>query len=218
MHNPKHTTSASALFLCNIIIIIGASVFALTKNVYFSMFVVFLSFITGLLYFVVMLGKKKACININEVSNDDLLSRFKKIGYYTRLVTQINDKRGTGIVLEKRGVKTFVHYKPHIEKICVKTMERTIQAMHYYAASQSILITGSPCSADARVLANTNSVEVWDEELFQEFIKRTDPTHDLQSPTRLLGTCPLCLGKMEHYGQSFRCVSYPVCTYMRKLT
>jgi len=95
MHNPKHTTSVSALFLCNILIIIGASVFALTKNTYFSIFIVFLSFIAGLLYFAIMFGGKKTCINIKEISNEELLSRFKKIGYYSRLVTSINDKRGT---------------------------------------------------------------------------------------------------------------------------
>jgi|GEM_PF-4715686 len=202
--------------LCNIMIIIGGLLFAMTKN---GLFVVFISvsfLLISVAYCVLHQKKQNSFDVMGRISKAELLTRFKRLGYHSRSVT-IKNGHNVVLVLEKNGIKTLIQFRPQEEKVGIRTIEKIISAMDYYSTSKAILITRNPCSADANVLANTNNIEIWNKVVFQEFVTKTSVFLYAKTPTHIYGICPVCLSKLAKHNKTLKCVSYPVCSFVREI-
>jgi len=153
-----------------------------------------------------------------------LLVHFKQMGYQSRLTPTTADY-GADLVLEKDGVKTVVQAKRWGQKVGVEAVQQILGAMGYYKASRAIVITNNYCSENAHVLASANNIEIWNRDVLQTFMKKTNGK---SSAVYVAGKCsyspdicPECSGKLSvkcgKFGDFLGCSSYPGCTYTRKL-
>ncbi|MBE9233878.1 restriction endonuclease [Cuspidothrix issatschenkoi LEGE 03284] len=86
---------------------------------------------------------------------------FKKTGYEVTLTKSTQDY-GVDLILNKGGVKTVVQAKRSKNPVSVKAVQEVTSAVRHYKANKAIVITNNRFTENARILANSNDVELWD--------------------------------------------------------
>ena len=90
-----------------------------------------------------------------------LKAHFNKLGYQVSLTSASNDY-GADLILKKDGTTTVVQAKRYKEKVGIAAIQQVIAAKGYYGASHCIVATNSFYTTNAKRLAQTNDVELWD--------------------------------------------------------
>ena len=230
----KPFVSSVARFLQRVSFLIAILVFSLTLNI----------IIAGISFFV-MIGlalivklifrhiRYKKYINsgldvVDKMSGTEfeefLLVHFKQMGYRSRL-TPVTADYGADLVLEKDNVKTVVQAKRWGQKVGVEAVQQILGAMGYYKASKAIVITNNYCSENAHILATSNNIEIWNRDVLQEFMNKTNgkssAVYVKGQNTSSLDICPECSGKLivkrGKHCEFLGCSSYPGCSYTRKI-
>lgn len=153
-----------------------------------------------------------------------LLVHFRQLGYKAKTTPATGDY-GADLVLEKDGTKTVVQAKRWRQKVGVEAVQQILGAMGYYKASKAIVITNNYCSENAHVLASSNNIEIWNRDVLQEFMNKTNgkasAVYVSGNSNYSPNVCPECSGKLilkyGKYGEFLGCSSYPGCDYTRKI-
>lgn len=98
-----------------------------------------------------------------------LLGRFRLQGYKSRLTAEVGDY-GTDLILEKDGRRIAAQVKRWKRTVGVEAVQQIAAGMKHYNADEGMVITNSHFTANARTLAKSNGVELWDKERLIEFL------------------------------------------------
>lgn len=97
---------------------------------------------------------------------------FIKHKYYVER-TQYSGDYGADLILHRDGIKTIVQAKRWENKIGVKGVQEVVAAKGHYQGDKALLITNSYLTRQARSLAKSNGVEVWDRDKLLKVIAKT---------------------------------------------
>lgn len=92
-----------------------------------------------------------------------LAEHFRKQGYKVTDTPTSNDY-GADLVIAKNGVKTVVQAKRYKGKVSNSAVQEIVGAIAYYKADKAMVVTNAYFTANAKALAEANSVELWDRE------------------------------------------------------
>jgi restriction system protein len=122
------------------------------------------------IYVGILMIKKRVLINspiytIDRLSGEQfeeyVLAMFERQGYKGYL-TRTTADFGADIVIEKNGIKTVVQVKRWNSKISIDAVQQIIGAIRHYSASRGMVVTNSYFTANARELATSNGIVLWD--------------------------------------------------------
>lgn len=86
---------------------------------------------------------------------------FEKLGYRVERTRYIGDY-GADLVTRKDGVKTVIQAKRYKKKVGVKAVQEAVASKGYYGCEKAMVVTNSYFTAQARRLASSNDVTLWD--------------------------------------------------------
>lgn len=86
---------------------------------------------------------------------------FEKLGYRVERTRYVGDY-GADLVTRKDGAKTVIQCKRHKGKVGVKAIQEAVAAKGYYGCERSMVVTNSFFTHEARRLASSNDVTLWD--------------------------------------------------------
>lgn len=101
-----------------------------------------------------------------------LMDHFLRCGYKATLTPMFNDY-GADLVLKKDGQKIVVQAKRWKSSVGVEAVQQVVGAVGYYKANKAIVITNSYFTENAKRLARTNNVELWDREALSREIRKS---------------------------------------------
>jgi len=88
---------------------------------------------------------------------------FKRLGYQVML-TQASGDYGADLVIQKEGVKAVVQAKRKQGSVGIDAVQQVVAAIAYYKANLGMVITNSKFTENAKNLAVSNQIELWDRE------------------------------------------------------
>lgn len=163
-----------------------------------------------------------------------LLMHFQKQGYKGHLTPTTNDY-GADLIVENNGQKTVVQAKRWKQTVGIEAVQQVIGAIKHYNATMGIVITNSNFTQQARNLAKTNSIEMWDRKVLISFMRKNNGREMAKSVSYVETTyennsnnsdpvveqCPDC-GKQLNMrngknGKFWGCAGYPICRYTKEL-
>jgi restriction system protein len=89
---------------------------------------------------------------------------FKRLGYKVER-TKFAGDYGGDLVLRKDGVRTVVQAKRYTKSVGVRAVQEVVAAKGYYDCAQSMVVSNSSYTKQARELASKNNVELWDRDM-----------------------------------------------------
>lgn len=167
------------------------------------------------------------------VKFEEVLSvHFQKQGYKTQFTPTTNDY-GADLVIEKGGEKIVVQAKRWKQVVGIEAVQQAIGAIKHYNAARGMVITNSTFTQQAKNLARTNHIELWDRKTLINFLRSengremAERVYELDTliENNSLGNqqpeiCPAC-GKvltLRHgkYGKFWGCSGFPICRYTKE--
>ncbi len=152
-----------------------------------------------------------------------LFEYFKAIGYKGYL-TPVEADYGADLVLKKDSIKYVVQAKRwKDDKVGVEAVQQVVGAIGYYSADKALVITSSLFTKNAKQLAKSNNVELWDRNKLITFLSEVKGCELVKKITKkefkvendLL--CPQCgnglVLKNGKNGLFVGCTGYPNCRY-----
>lgn len=144
-----------------------------------------LGIVAMLLGFAGLLGRRRAALlsrwrradmrTIDEMSGTEfehvLGVAFQQAGYGVQHVGGRGDF-GADLILHQHGQRTVVQAKRWVNTVGPGAIQEVAAARSHYGAQHAIAVTNSTFTSSARVLAQTNSVELWDRPVLVNFISR----------------------------------------------
>jgi len=114
---------------------------------------------------------------IDKMSGDDfekyLASLFEKLGYKVELVGSHKGDYGTDLVIEKQNERTAVQAKRWQSSVGIKSIQEVYGSLHFYSCTKALVVTNNYFTQQARRLAETNNVELWDRNYLAKVILST---------------------------------------------
>jgi restriction system protein len=102
---------------------------------------------------------------IDQMSGQDFEKRlevlFRALGYHVDHTGQAGDY-GADLVISKAGVRTIVQAKRWKKSVGVDAIQQAVAAKSMYQATAAMVVTNNWFTAQARTLAQSNGVELWD--------------------------------------------------------
>lgn len=151
-----------------------------------------------------------------------LLEHFRRLGYKGKLTVEMADY-GADLLLQKNSIKYVVQAKRWKSNVGIKAVQEVIGAIRYYGADKGMVITNSSFTKNARNLARTNKVELWDRKKLIDFlIQARGDNYDEGVTTELKADpliyyCPRCgeqlVVRNGKRGLFYGCKSFPKCRY-----
>lgn len=86
---------------------------------------------------------------------------FASMGYSVQPTSQTGDQ-GADIIVEKLGVRSVVQAKRYSDSVGNKAIQEAVGAKAHYKCSEAIVVTNNQFTRQARELAASNTVELWD--------------------------------------------------------
>jgi len=88
---------------------------------------------------------------------------FKQLGYQVML-TKASVDYGADLVIQKEGIKAVVQAKRKQGSVGIDAVQQVVAAIAYYNANLGMVITNSKFTENAKNLAASNQIELWDRE------------------------------------------------------
>jgi len=187
-------------------------------------------FVTGLL---LLRNRKRKILRsgIGEIDKMDgktfeqlLLEYFLKMGYKGQLTSEYADY-GADLLLVKDNIKYVVQVKRWNQKVGVKAIQEAVASIKHYKADRGIVITNNYFTNNAKELAKSNAIELWERDKLlnvmsqvkgQEMVKR------IQKNKAQLNTedlCPRCNSALTlkdgKRGKFIGCTGFPKCRFSK---
>ena len=93
-----------------------------------------------------------------------LASLFKSLAYIVKLTPKTQDQ-GADLIVEKDLIKYAVQAKNYSSKVGNKAVQEVIAASSYYDCSRSIVVTNNYFTNQAKELAKSSKVTLWDRDM-----------------------------------------------------
>ncbi|NES20594.1 MAG: restriction endonuclease [Symploca sp. SIO3E6] len=100
-----------------------------------------------------------------------LAKLFKQLGYQVML-TQASADYGADLVIQKEGVKAVVQAKRKQSSVGIDAVQQVVAAIAYYNANLGMVITNSKFTENAKNLAVSNQIELWDRDDLKNVFKK----------------------------------------------
>lgn len=153
-----------------------------------------------------------------------VLAHFQKLGYKGELTSATNDY-GADLILKKDDFKIVVQAKRWKDKVGIKAVQEIVGAINHYGASKGMVITNSYFTSNARALAKSNNIELWDRDKLINIMAENQGkelseivTSEFKNTTTY---CPLCNSELvERNGKNgsfLGCSSFPKCRFTKNI-
>src|SRR3989339_391085 len=137
---------------------------------HFWQFYLLIAFVIAIKVLYLIYGRyrlgKAGMFEIDKMSGDDferyLAMLFEKLGYRVQIVGSHKGDYGTDLILEKQGVRTAVQAKCWHNSVGIKSIQEVYGSLHFYNCTKAIVVTNNYFTQQAKRLAETNNVELWD--------------------------------------------------------
>ncbi|WP_293117511.1 restriction endonuclease [Moorena sp. SIO4G3] len=100
-----------------------------------------------------------------------LAKLFKQLGYQVR-ITKASGDYGADLIITKWNIKTVVQAKRKQSSVGIDAVQQVAAAIPHYQAHRGIVITNSKFTQNAKNLAASNKIELWDRDNFQKVFKK----------------------------------------------
>ena len=110
--------------------------------------------------------------NMTGLEFEEFLAEFFKTCGYIVTKTKTGNDYGADLILERFGERTVVQVKRHKRSIGVKAVQEVTAARNYYGAHKALAIISSIFTKNAKELAKSNSIELWDRKRLMQEIKK----------------------------------------------
>ncbi len=97
---------------------------------------------------------------------------FKKRGFTVKETAVVGDY-GADLILEKLGKRFVVQAKRWKQNVGIKAVQEAVGSIKHYNAHNGVVITNSYFTDNARELARSNSIELWDRDKLIDIIRET---------------------------------------------
>ncbi len=97
---------------------------------------------------------------------------FRRLGYKVERTKFVGDYGGD-LVLRKNGARTVVQAKRYAKSVGVRAVQEVVAAKGYYDCDQSMVVSNSSYTKQARELAGKNGVELWDRDMLTRQLTAT---------------------------------------------
>lgn len=124
---------------------------------------------------------KNAIIDINLLSNGIEFEQFtvgllKKLGYINVTSTQASNDYGIDVLAEKEGIKYAIQCKLYSQPVGNKAIQEAYSGKMYYNCHIGVVLTNNTFTRNAKQLAESNGILLWDKNKLEEFIKESNFT------------------------------------------
>ena len=120
---------------------------------------------------------KAGMFEIDKLTGDDfekyLAILFEKLGYKVQIVGSHKGDYGTDLIIEKQGVRTAVQAKCWHNPVGIKSIQEVYGSLHIYNSTKALVVTNNYFTHQAKLIAETNNVELWDRDLLAKTILST---------------------------------------------
>ena len=155
-----------------------------------------------------------------------LCTYFKELGYKVRTTPTVNDY-GADVIAYKEGEKIVIQAKRYKENVGIKAVQEVIGAREYYKADKAMVVTSSYFTPNAKNLAQSGNVELWDRTKLKSVMQQVqgrviidemkkDPAYQ-----NLDRTCPICGAKLiikrGKNGSFYGCENFPDCKFTKSM-
>jgi len=96
-----------------------------------------------------------------------LKAHFEQKGFKVKTTPTTNDY-GADLILSKGGECIAVQAKRYRDKVGNKAIQEIVGALGFYHANKGMVITNSFFTANAKALAESNGIELWDRNILIE--------------------------------------------------
>lgn len=155
-----------------------------------------------------------------------LCTYFKELGYKAKTTPMVNDY-GADVIASKDGEKIVIQAKRYKENVGIKAVQEVIGAREYYKADKAMVITSAYFTPNAKNLAQSGKVELWDRKKLKSVMQQVqgrviiDEMKKEPEYQNLERTCPACgahlVVKKGKHGPFYGCENYPDCTFTKPL-
>ncbi len=215
-----------------IVLIILGMVWLSTGNtsLVISLLIVFVAILLSIgIYLNIRKKKKMMASGIADVDEMDgrmfeqlLLKHFHKLGYKAKVTSDYADY-GADLLLVKDNTKYVVQAKRWKQKVGVKAIQEAVASIKHYKADRGIVITNSFFTSNARELAKSNGIELWDRDKLIDTMSRVQGKELTEKVTKdkfqigAVEICPRCGSKLMvktgKRDQFIGCTGFPRCRY-----
>ena len=151
--------------------------------------------------------------------------KLKRAGYRARLTPRAEDY-GADLIVEKDGLKTVIQAKRYASRVGIEAVQQVIGAVGHYGADSGMVITNSYFTPNAKALARSNQVELWDRDRLLRFLLSLQKSGvpDDNGGERTPDEAPVCakcgspmVMRRGKWGQFFGCSRFPRCRFTREV-
>ncbi|NEP27007.1 MAG: restriction endonuclease [Moorea sp. SIO3I6] len=100
-----------------------------------------------------------------------LAKLFKQLGYQVRL-TKTSGDYGADLVIERGEIKAVVQAKRKQSSVGIDAVQQVAAAIAHYQANLGLVITNSKFTKNAKNLAASNKIELWDRDNLKKLFKK----------------------------------------------
>ncbi len=100
---------------------------------------------------------------------------FMKRGFTVKETAVVGDY-GADLILEKAGTRLVVQAKRWKQNVGIKAVQEAIGSIKHYNAHNGVVITNSYFTDNAKDLARSNNIELWDRDKLIDLIRETRRT------------------------------------------
>lgn len=141
------------------------------------LFALFISIKIALMLYKSSQLSKAGMFDIDKMTGDEferyLSILFEKLGYRVEIVGSHNGDYGTDLLIEKQGERTAVQAKRWQNPVGIKSIQEVYGSLHIYDATKALVVTNNYYTKQAKRLAETNNVELWNRDTLAKIILST---------------------------------------------
>jgi len=151
-----------------------------------------------------------------------LLKYFHMLGYKAKVTSDYADY-GADLLLVKDNTKYVVQAKRWKQKVGVKAIQEAVASIKHYQADRGIVITNNFFTSNARELAKSNEIELWDRDKLIDTMSQVQGSELTEKVTKeklqtgTVNICPRCGLKLVirsgKRGKFIGCTGFPKCRY-----
>ena len=186
--------------------------------------------IFGLAYFLYRSKRKKLLLSgikqVDAMRGVDferlLLENFRVRGFKANLTAEKADY-GADLILNKDSIKYAVQAKRWKRTVGIEAVQQVVGAIRHYGADKGLVITNSRFTKNAKKLARSNKIDLWDRGKLINFLSETKENYNIEitvednKPVEKNILCQKCGENMVlrngKNGLFYGCSRFPKCWY-----
>lgn len=154
-----------------------------------------------------------------------LLAHFKNVGYSGDTTPKTQDY-GADLILTKNGEKLVVQAKRWNYKVGIEAVQQILGAKSYYKASKCLVITNNFFTPNAKNLADSSDVELWDRNKLLEVMSQANGKQIIDSSLdasniESRNLCEKCGAELVirkgNKGSFYGCSNFPKCKFTKNI-